>query len=343
MKNIKKISTFLAVVLIISCLFTVFATATDTKTGDVAADEIITEENYVWDAACPTCGAIGLKYGENNAFVCQNSKCQNEFTLSCSKCGKCEFIKTADGFYHCSDIECEIDPLTYDDMIGRLTLVITEISITTNEYVWAVPCPTCKSIGLEYNNGRFACENANCGYSYSLTCKTCNSQSFVFDERTGTYRCKGDEDCKDYSENDIVGLLGDRKMKMDYKSTSFAGRLEKALQGSATGILMVFSVLALLCLVVWLSKVVFHDIPQKRTGRKKSGHVVEAVTVDETPAEPELGAAVFGEPDGAEMAAVITAAIAAAIESGEYKDEFAGGFRVVSFKRAGAARPWNRK
>ena len=46
--------------------------------------------------------------------------------------------------------------------------------------------------------------------------------------------------------------------------------------------------------------------------------------------------------DDGELAAVITAAIAAMIESGDYKNEFVGGFRVVSFKRSTQS-AWNRK
>jgi hypothetical protein len=42
------------------------------------------------------------------------------------------------------------------------------------------------------------------------------------------------------------------------------------------------------------------------------------------------------------IVAVITAAIAAMIESGDYGNEFAGGFRVVSFKRSTKG-AWNRK
>ena len=47
-----------------------------------------------------------------------------------------------------------------------------------------------------------------------------------------------------------------------------------------------------------------------------------------------------GGPAG--MFAAITAAIAAMIESGDYGNEFAGGFRVVSFKRSTKG-AWNRK
>ena len=46
--------------------------------------------------------------------------------------------------------------------------------------------------------------------------------------------------------------------------------------------------------------------------------------------------------DDGELAAVITAAIAAMLDSEEYKNEFVGGFRVVSFKRSEKT-AWNRK
>ena len=46
--------------------------------------------------------------------------------------------------------------------------------------------------------------------------------------------------------------------------------------------------------------------------------------------------------DDGELIAVITAAIAAMIESGDYKNEFVGGFRVVSFKRTTSG-AWNKK
>ena len=64
---------------------------------------------------------------------------------------------------------------------------------------------------------------------------------------------------------------------------------------------------------------------------------VKPVVVPEQPAVAEPVAA-----DDGELIAVITAAIAAMIESGEYKDQFVGGFRVVSFKRSSSG-AWNRK
>ena len=109
-------------------------------------------------------------------------------------------------------------------------------------------------------------------------------------------------------------------------------RFEYALQGTVTGLLMVFAVLALLWGIVSLSKVIFYDIPRKRkANEEKTADAVSEVLNDTS--QPET--------DDAQLTAVITAAVAAMIESGEYKEEFAGGFRVVSFKRA-SCKKWNK-
>ncbi len=131
------------------------------------------------------------------------------------------------------------------------------------------------------------------------------------------------------------------QLEMSLKPESFGERLEYAVQGTVTGILMVFSVLALLCIILYGSKLVFYDIPN----RKKNGNKIAPVS--SAPAEkveteaPVAVSAPETNDDGA-LIAVITAAIAAAIEGSEYKDEFAGGFRVVSFKRSSKG-SWNRK
>ena len=108
-------------------------------------------------------------------------------------------------------------------------------------------------------------------------------------------------------------------------------RFEYALQGTVTGLLMVFAVLALLWGIVSLSKVIFYDIPRKRKANeeKTADAVSEVLNDTAAPVQPSQP-----ETDDAQLTAVITAAVAAMIESGEYKEEFAGGFRVVSFKRA---------
>ena len=121
---------------------------------------------------------------------------------------------------------------------------------------------------------------------------------------------------------------------------SFGERLEYALQGTVTGLLMVFAVLGLLFGIISLSKVVFYDIPEKKKMKKQKVHTAPAV-VAPTPA-PAAAVEESAVQDDGELIAVITAAVAAMIESGDYKDEFAGGFRVVSFKRSEKS-AWNRK
>ena len=141
------------------------------------------------------------------------------------------------------------------------------------------------------------------------------------------------------------GASDNGKLDMSLKPESFEERLEYALQGTATGMIMVFAVLGLLCLILYGSKYVFYDIPNKKREKKISAAqkatVKAPVTEEKAPevvAQPEV---VEAQDDG-ELVAVITAAIAAMIESGEYKNEFVGGFRVVSFKRSTQG-AWNRK
>lgn len=126
---------------------------------------------------------------------------------------------------------------------------------------------------------------------------------------------------------------------------SFAQRAEFALQGTASGILMVFAVLTLLTIVVSLSKVIFYDIPRKARAaakadseaQKKAEAELEAKTSQNAVAAPTPQAA--PQTDDGQLIAVITAAIAATIEGNpEYKSQFASGFRVVSFKRADTER-----
>lgn len=120
-------------------------------------------------------------------------------------------------------------------------------------------------------------------------------------------------------------------------------RLEYALQGTVTGMVMVFAVLGLLWGIVALSKVVFYDIPKKKANAEnKSASNKAAQAPVQAPAQTAAPVAQPEAQDDAELAAVITAAIAAMIESGDYQNEFVGGFRVVSFKRS-SARAWNKK
>ncbi len=131
------------------------------------------------------------------------------------------------------------------------------------------------------------------------------------------------------------------KLPMNLKVDDFGKRIEIVLEGFVTGMLAVFAILALLWGIVSLSKVFLHDIPNaKRNKKSKKAIPAPAPAVVAEPAvEPE---SVDGGVDDGELAAVITAAVAAMIESGDYKDEFANGFRVVQFKRS-AKNAWNRK
>lgn len=136
----------------------------------------------------------------------------------------------------------------------------------------------------------------------------------------------------------IVAFAEDKNI--DGGKLTFAERLPYALQGTVTGLIMVFAVLALLWLVITISKVIFYDLPKKKANKAARKDVVD--TEPEITAEISESILAIHEANDGELIAVITAAVAAMIESGEYKDEFAGGFRVVSFKRS-SGKAWNRK
>ncbi len=126
---------------------------------------------------------------------------------------------------------------------------------------------------------------------------------------------------------------------------TFGERFEYALQGTVTGMLMVFAVLGLLFGIVSLSKVFLYDIPNGEKNESNKENKNAPVATPEAAFAPVAMAAptpVEESADDGELAAVITAAIAAMIESGDYKNEFVGGFRVVSFKRS-AKSAWNKK
>lgn len=128
------------------------------------------------------------------------------------------------------------------------------------------------------------------------------------------------------------------------KPENFNDRLELALQGTVTGILMVFSVLTLLTLILYLSKVIFHDIPKKKKEQAQAKtEATNEVFVPVTETSPLVEESVKYENNDAELAAVITAAIAAMLEGEEYANQFKSGFRVVSFKRSDATGAWNKK
>ncbi len=145
-------------------------------------------------------------------------------------------------------------------------------------------------------------------------------------------------------ENDttIETEQASNKLDMDMKPESFNERLEIAIQGTVTGMLMVFAVLGLLFGIVSLSKVFLYDIPNRGKNKGKKENKSAPVTAPAPAPVAEPAPVVEESADDGELAAVITAAIAAMLDSEEYKNEFVGGFRVVSFKRS-ANSAWNKK
>ena len=145
----------------------------------------------------------------------------------------------------------------------------------------------------------------------------------------------------------LTALAADKlDQNMSGADMTFGERFEYAMQGTVTGMLMVFAVLGLLFGIVTLSRVFLYDIPNRKKARLTPMKTAQK-TDDEPKKVPENVIIVHDtEPpkqDDGELVAVITAAIAATIESSdEYKNQFAGGFRVVSFKRSTSG-AWNRK
>ena len=101
------------------------------------------------------------------------------------------------------------------------------------------------------------------------------------------------------------------------------------------GVGMVFLVLAILWLVLLIFKAIFYKDPAKadKTAEKPAPAKAEAPVKKSAPA-PAPAATPAPAADDAQLIAVITAAVAAAIESDSaLTSQFASGFRVVSFKK----------
>lgn len=148
------------------------------------------------------------------------------------------------------------------------------------------------------------------------------------------------------AENETVVETEQASNKLDQnihgKDMTFGERLEYALQGTVTGMLMVFSVLGLLFGIISLSKVFLYDIPNRDKNKGKKENKSAPVETPAPVVAAETAPVAEESADDGELAAVITAAIAAMLDSEEYKNEFVGGFRVVSFKRS-AKSAWNKK
>lgn len=113
-----------------------------------------------------------------------------------------------------------------------------------------------------------------------------------------------------------------------------SARLTKAGLMLLQGMGMVFLVLAILWLVLIIFKKLLYKGDSKTEKPKKTAPPVEVAPTH--PASP------VAPTDDAQLIAVITAAVAAAIESDEdLSAEFIGGFRVVSFQKKSGKTSWN--
>ena len=114
-------------------------------------------------------------------------------------------------------------------------------------------------------------------------------------------------------------------------------RLIKAGLMLLQGMGMVFLVLAILWIVLILFKKIFYKDEAKKSS-KKAQETKDIAPVTVEPTQPVAPAPT----DDGQLIAVITAAVAAAIESDEdLSNQFAGGFRVVSFKKKNGKTSWN--
>ena len=111
---------------------------------------------------------------------------------------------------------------------------------------------------------------------------------------------------------------------------------EYAGQMTLLGMLMVFSVLAVLWIVLSLFKVFFAE----KKPKAKTPVVTETAP---KAAEPAIKATPVTQTRDEELIAVITAAIAAYMSEERGEEVQASGLRVVSFRRVSGGRHWNTK
>ena len=110
---------------------------------------------------------------------------------------------------------------------------------------------------------------------------------------------------------------------------TFSERITLGLEVLLFGMAVVFAVLILIWAILTLFKIIFYDIPNKKSAEAKP---VASETVPEPPAPapvPEPVVEAVSEPalDDAEIAAAIAAAIAVVLDKPQTS------FRVVSFRR----------
>ena len=130
------------------------------------------------------------------------------------------------------------------------------------------------------------------------------------------------------SADSLLRKIGDAgeviKEEVNTTTMTLGERTAYCLQRTLIGLIIVFGVLAIIMLVLYVSKFIF----SRETKPKKTEEKTEAVKNQaEEPAQND---------DGEVVAAIIAAITAMREEEGNV-----GAFRVVSFKRSPKMRPWN--
>ena len=106
------------------------------------------------------------------------------------------------------------------------------------------------------------------------------------------------------------------------------------------GMLMIFAVLTVLWGILALMKFIMVGKTPKPKKVEEPSAIAEVIEESAAIAEEEPEP-VYAEADDGELVAVIAAAIAAYRASEGLGEEYTGGFRVVSFRRANSGRAWN--
>lgn len=125
-------------------------------------------------------------------------------------------------------------------------------------------------------------------------------------------------------------------------------RINYSIKMTILGIGAVFTVLAIIWLILAIFRVFLYDIPNKRKVEKPKTVHVESKTVDTTPqgnpdAMNTVAPMVTTVSDDAVIAAITAAITAYIADDPNLSSQYAGGFRVVSFKRVRAKASWNTK
>ena len=129
----------------------------------------------------------------------------------------------------------------------------------------------------------------------------------------------------------------------DYGGAFSGARFAEAGIMMLFGMVMIFAVLSILWGILALMKVIMVGRSPKAKKVEKSSAVAEVIAESASVAAEESPETVSAQTDDGELIAVIAAAIAAYRASEGLGEEYAGGFRVVSFKRANNGRAWNTK